>query len=117
MNPLAYIWVGLGGALRSMARLGLGLAVTRLWGNAFPWGTLIINVLGSFVIGFFGTLTLNGGPLPASADLRLFVMVGICGGFTTFSSFSLQDLRTCVKRHGGRPRPTSQRPSSCASSP
>jgi CrcB protein len=56
----------------------------------FPIGTLLINVIGSFVIGYFGTLTLHSGRYPASDNLRLFVMVGICGGFTTFSSFSLQ---------------------------
>jgi CrcB protein len=66
------------------------LAVGRLVGYAFPWGTLLINVLGSFVIGWYGTLTLPGGPWPAGGDMRLFVMVGICGGFTTFSVFSLQ---------------------------
>jgi CrcB protein len=56
----------------------------------FPYGTIFINVLGSFVIGYFGTLTLQSGKYPVSDNLRLFVMVGICGGFTTFSSFSLQ---------------------------
>ncbi len=89
---LAYLWVALGSALGGMARYGLGLAAARLWGAAFPWGTLLINVVGSFVIGCFGTLTLPGGPLPAGAGLRIFVMVGLCGGFTTFSSFSLQTL-------------------------
>jgi CrcB protein len=57
---------------------------------ASPWDTVAINVLGSFVIGWFGTLTLHSGRYPVSANMRLFVMVGICGGFTTFSSFSLQ---------------------------
>ena len=56
----------------------------------FPWGTVLINVLGCFVIGFFGTFTILYGKHPASENIRLFVMVGICGGFTTFSSFSLQ---------------------------
>jgi CrcB protein len=89
---MAYLWVALGSALGGMARYGVGLAAARLWGLAFPWGTILINVAGSFVIAFFGTLTLPGGPLPANAALRVFVMVGICGGFTTFSSFSLQTL-------------------------
>ncbi|MDE2200665.1 MAG: fluoride efflux transporter CrcB [Rhodospirillales bacterium] len=87
-----YLYVGLGGALGSMARYGVSLLAVRLLGPAFPWGTLIINVLGSFVISFFGTLTAAGGAAPASAGLRILVMVGICGGFTTFSSFSLQTL-------------------------
>ena len=56
----------------------------------FPIGTVLINIIGSFIIGYFGTLTLHSGNIPASENVRLFVMVGICGGFTTFSSFSLQ---------------------------
>ena len=84
------LWVGLGGALGSMGRFWTGLLVARLLGEAFPWGTLLINVLGSFVIGLFGTLTLPGGALPASVGARAFVMAGVCGGFTTFSAFSLQ---------------------------
>ncbi len=60
--------------------------------RSLPWGTIGINVAGSFLIGFFGTLTLEGGRHPAPEWVRLFVMVGICGGFTTFSSFSLQTL-------------------------
>ncbi len=84
--------VALGSALGGMARYGVGLAVARAVGTAFPWGTLLINIVGSFVIGFYGALTLADGPMPASADARAFVMVGICGGFTTFSSFSLQTV-------------------------
>jgi CrcB protein len=85
-----YLWVALGGALGSVGRYGMGMAVARIAGEAFPWGTLIINVIGSFVIAFFGTLTVPSGPHAVPAEARLFVMVGICGGFTTFSSFSLQ---------------------------
>jgi protein CrcB len=87
-----YLLVGLGGALGSMARAWLGIAVARVTGPAFPWGTILINIVGSFVIGFFGTLTAGGGRFALPADARAFVMVGICGGFTTFSSFSLQTL-------------------------
>jgi CrcB protein len=75
----------LGGVLR--------YALTRLTLTAsagFPYGTVLINLLGSFVIGYFGTLTLQSGKYAASDNVRLFVMVGICGGFTTFSAFSLQ---------------------------
>lgn len=86
---MTYVLVMLGSALGGLLRY----AITRLTFSVsagFPTGTVLINVLGSFVIGYFGTLTLQSGKYPASDNLRLFVMVGICGGFTTFSSFSLQ---------------------------
>jgi fluoride exporter len=89
---IAWIWVALGGALGSMARYGVGIGAARAWGDTFPWGTLIINIAGSFVISLFGTLTSQAGAAPAPPGLRIFVMVGFCGGFTTFSSFSLQTL-------------------------
>ncbi len=88
----AYLWIGLGSALGGMARYGCSGVVARLWGETFPWGTLVVNVLGSFVIGFFATLTGPDGRLFVGGLARQFVMVGICGGFTTFSSFSLQTL-------------------------
>ena len=87
----ATLWVALGGALGSVARYWVAVWATPV-SQAMPWGTIGINIAGSFVIGFFGTLTLQGGRLPAPDSLRLFVMVGFCGGFTTFSSFSLQTL-------------------------
>jgi len=86
---MSYLWVAIGSALGGLLRY----AITRLTlalSVGFPYGTILINVLGSFVIGYFGTLTLQSGKYPVSDHLRLFVMVGICGGFTTFSSFSLQ---------------------------
>lgn len=87
-----YVLIGVGGALGSMARAWMAIAVARVTGPAFPWGTILINILGSFVIGFFGTLTAGEGRFALPADARAFVMVGICGGFTTFSAFSLQTL-------------------------
>jgi fluoride exporter len=87
-----WFWVALGGALGSMARFGLAAAVATLTGPQFPWGTLLINIGGSFVIGWFGALTGSRGSISVPPDIRIFVMVGICGGFTTFSSFSLQTL-------------------------
>ena len=89
---LTYAWVALGGALGSMARFWMASAVAAVTGLAFPWGTLAINVIGSFVIGMVFALTGPGGRLDVSSDARIFVMVGLCGGFTTFSSFSLQTL-------------------------
>jgi len=87
-----WLWVALGGALGSMARFGIASAMTALTGPQFPWGTLLINAAGSFIIGWFGALTSSNGAVSVPADIRAFVMVGICGGFTTFSSFSLQTL-------------------------
>jgi CrcB protein len=89
---ITYLWIALGGALGSMARYGCSSLVAGWVGETFPWGTLIINVIGSFVIGFFATLTGPDGRVLVTPDARQFVMVGICGGYTTFSSFSLQTL-------------------------
>jgi fluoride exporter len=87
-----YLWLALGGALGTLARFGISNLVTQQFGPAFPWGTLIVNVSGSFVIGFFATFTGPEGRTTATATTRHFVMTGILGGFTTFSSFSLQTL-------------------------
>jgi CrcB protein len=92
MGPLSFLWVGLGGALGSMARLGVGLIATHLWGESFPWGTIGINIVGSFIITFFSALSLDSGAIPIGPNARLFVIAGVCGGFTTFSSFSLQTV-------------------------
>ena len=89
---LAYLWVALGGALGSAGRFWLSGLIASRYGETFPWGTLFVNVTGSFAIGFFGTLTSPEGRFLAPASLRTFFMVGVCGGFTTFSSFSLQTL-------------------------
>ena len=91
--------VALGGALGTLARFAVGLAAAPISGS-LPWGTIIINILGSMLIGFFGTLTLAEGRFPVSENVRLFVMVGFCGGFTTYSSFSLQTLELL---RGGAP--------------
>jgi fluoride exporter len=87
-----YLWIALGSALGGMARYGLGGFVADRWGEVFPWGTLIINVSGSFLIGCFFTLTGPDGRWVVGHAGRLFFMSGICGGFTTFSAFSLQSL-------------------------
>ena len=83
--------IALGGALGTIARYLVALAALPL-SQTLPWGTIVINIVGSFIIGFFGTLTLAHGRFPLPEPARLFVMVGFCGGFTTFSSFSLQTL-------------------------
>lgn len=89
---LIYAWIALGSALGGISRYWLSGVVASACGETFPLGTLLINILGSFVIGFFATLTGPDGRFIVSPDIRIFVMTGICGGFTTFSSFSLQTL-------------------------
>ncbi len=88
----AYFWIAVGGAIGSMARHWSTSIGALLFGASFPWGTLLINIIGSFVIGFFFSITGPNGQFDASVNARLFVMTGICGGYTTFSAFSLQTL-------------------------
>ena len=87
-----YLWVALGGALGSVARFGCSSLIANWFGQTFPLGTLVINVVGSLIIGFFATVTGPDGRMLVPGDMRQFVMVGLCGGYTTFSSFSLQTL-------------------------
>ncbi len=90
---LAYLWVGLGGALGSMARHGSNALYMRLVGPNAMWAsTVIINILGSLVIGLASSLMGSEGRFSSSLTAQQFVMVGICGGYTTFSAFSLQTL-------------------------
>jgi CrcB protein len=89
MSLSTCLLIMLGGALGTLLRYLIS-ALTTTTPHDLPWATIIINISGSFVIGFFGTLTLAHGKFPVSENMRLLVMVGVCGGFTTFSSFSLQ---------------------------
>jgi CrcB protein len=89
---VTYLWIGLGSALGGMARYWCSGFVADRIGETFPWGTLLVNVVGSFIIGFFATLTAPDGRLLVGSTARQFVMVGVLGGYTTFSSFSLQTL-------------------------
>ena len=91
MSFTTCLLVMIGGALGTLARYAVSVLALPI-SRDLPWGTILINVAGSFVIGFFGTLTLAHGRFPVSENIRLFVMIGLCGGFTTFSSFSLQTL-------------------------
>ena len=88
----AYAWIALGGALGSAGRYACSGLVGGWFGQTFPLGTLMINVLGSLIIGFFATLTGPDGRMIVPIDVRQFVTIGLCGGFTTFSSFSLETL-------------------------
>jgi CrcB protein len=88
----AWLAVAVGGAIGSVGRFWLTTVMTTLTGPRFPWGTLVINVLGSCVIGMVAGFTLVPARVGLHPDLRIFLMTGICGGFTTFSAFSLQTL-------------------------
>jgi CrcB protein len=92
---MQYLVIGLGGALGSMLRFGLGSLIdtnVQKTGYIFPWGTIIVNITGCFVIGFIFTISAGEGRLMLSSLTRQFIMIGILGGYTTFSSFSLQTL-------------------------
>lgn len=87
-----YAVIMLGGAIGSALRFLAASSIDRWSGVLFPWGTVTVNILGSFIIGLFTGLTGPEGPFSVSATLRAFVTIGILGGFTTFSSFSLQTM-------------------------
>jgi CrcB protein len=87
-----YFWIAVGSALGGISRYWCSGLVARLIGETFPWGTFIVNVVGSFIIGFCATLTGPDGRVYVGTVPRQFVMIGFCGGYTTFSSFSLQTL-------------------------
>ena len=89
----SYVSVALGSIVGGVARYLVSVLFLSELGGGFPWGTLFVNVTGSFIIGFYATLTSPDGRLFVSPRQRQFVMVGICGGYTTFSAFSLETLR------------------------
>lgn len=95
---LNWLLVALGGAVGSMLRYGTGLAAGRLLGPGFPWGTITVNVVGSFIIGVF--VEMIARRFNASEPLRLLLVTGFLGGFTTFSSFSL-DAVALIERGQG----------------
>jgi len=96
-SMLAYLWIAVGGALGSAARYWFSGVVARHFGETFPWGTLLVNVSGSLIIGFFATLTGPDGRWLVPGWFRQqFFMLGLCGGYTTFSSFSLQTLNLAL---------------------
>ena len=91
-----YLFIALGSALGGVGRFWIGGWVAeRMTKTIFPWNTLVVNVTGSFVIGILGALTATEGKLLGPnlrSFLYYFLMIGVCGGYTTFSSFSLQTL-------------------------
>jgi fluoride exporter len=86
------LWVAVGSAIGGVARYWCSGIVAHYVGETFPWGTLIVNAVGSFLIGLIATVSGTDGRFLIPAEARQFLMVGILGGFTTFSSFSLQTL-------------------------
>jgi CrcB protein len=88
-----YVLIAVGGALGSMSRYACSRAVALSYGETFPWGTIVVNIAGSFIIGFMAGISGPDSRLIVSPNVRNFIMVGFCGGYTTFSSFSLQTLQ------------------------
>ncbi|HSY19696.1 MAG TPA: fluoride efflux transporter CrcB [Candidatus Acidoferrales bacterium] len=97
---IAYLWVAIGGAVGSVSRYWLSGLVASRFGETFPWGTLVINVTGSFIIGVAAALVSSEGRMDSQsrAFTTQFLMYGICGGYTTFSSFSLATLKHLQER-------------------
>jgi fluoride exporter len=97
---LAYFWVAIGGALGGVSRFWLSGLIAARFGETFPWGTLIINLTGSFLIGIFAALVTPEGRLDSQSRVFVtqFLMIGVCGGYTTFSAFSLRTLQLMQER-------------------
>ena len=89
---MVYFWIAAGSALGGIARFWCSGVIARAFGETFPWGTLIVNVSGSLLIGIIAALTGPDGRIFLGSTTRLALMAGFCGGYTTFSSFSLQTL-------------------------
>jgi CrcB protein len=97
---IAYLWVAIGGALGSVTRFWVNGLVSSKFDTHFPFGTLVINIGGSFLIGIIGALASPQGRMDSQSRVfaTQFLMIGICGGYTTFSSFSWQTLQLLQNR-------------------
>lgn len=87
-----YLWVALGSALGGVVRFGISSILAQRFGEKMPIGTLLVNISGSFLIGLLAALSARNESFHAATGLRQFLMIGVCGGYTTFSAFSLQTL-------------------------
>ena len=97
-----YLVVLIGSALGGLARFILSGLIGSQFGETFPWGTIVVNITGSFAIGFCAALVMPGGRVVLSPAMRLFLMTGVCGGYTTFSAFSLQTFTLMSDGHWGK---------------
>ncbi len=84
------LWVALGGGLGTAARYAIQKSILLKWNPGFPWGTFIVNISGCFLIGILWALSLKSNLF--SDSMKLFLMTGVCGGYTTFSAFSLENI-------------------------
>jgi fluoride exporter len=89
---MLYLYVMIGGGLGAVSRFAVSGLVAHWFGEVFPWGTFVVNVVGSLIIGFVAAVSGTEGVLLLTPLQRQLIMTGFCGGFTTFSSFSLQTL-------------------------
>jgi len=89
---MMYLWVAIGGALGSMMRYGFSGLVAQLTGQTFPYGTMFVNVTGALLIGMLASLSATESRFFIPASARIFLMTGVCGGYTTFSTFSLESF-------------------------
>ena len=96
MMATRYLLVAVGGALGSMARYWVGGLAPRLFGEGFPYGTLVVNVLGSFLISMVMGVSLNSTVIPVNA--RIFLATGVIGGFTTYSAFNYETVALLQQR-------------------
>jgi CrcB protein len=94
------VWISLGGGVGTAARFAISKFCARWVGEAFPWGTWVVNFSGSFLIGWLAAISFPGGRWTLSPTARQVLMAGFCGGYTTFSAFSLDTLRLWQQRAG-----------------
>ena len=99
MSAATYGWVALGSAIGGVARLWLSNLIAERWPGSLPWGTIFVNITGSFAIGVLAAMSAPGGRWQLDPRWASFLMSGICGGYTTFSAFSLQTLTLAQQQH------------------